>query len=329
MSFSEDPSSPAAPFSGDGSGQIFDMPDMIASSPTTNERIVDTQSGFLVVIKKLNDRLALSVKRHIGTPPGSQVALTPDESLKLSRILATSFSSNDDWNSLTSERKERRTGGDRRRSIASSAFNLDNMADAFKADADDCLSDQAHPPGVPLVAALRPFVLLLLGIAVSVFALGIGAGIAGSKLSSKDSQSISAIGQKTDPLDSKKVDAFVRDFVAKLLDFSGATYRMSQIQAMAVMSPELLERYWKETKFPLTKRQLSSLPHGTSVMIAELKQERVDANTVLVAVHAQLSNEANPKVVAPVDLRLKLSSDSNHQIIVIDQQDLSASAQKK
>jgi hypothetical protein len=67
----------------------LDTPDLVSESPTTTERVVDTQSGFLVVIKKIDTRLALSVKRRIGTPPVSSILLTPDESLKLSNILAT------------------------------------------------------------------------------------------------------------------------------------------------------------------------------------------------------------------------------------------------
>ena len=58
MSFSEDPASPAAPLSGDSS--IFDHPDILLQAPTTNERVVDTQSGFLVVIKRIGERVALS-----------------------------------------------------------------------------------------------------------------------------------------------------------------------------------------------------------------------------------------------------------------------------
>jgi hypothetical protein len=90
------------------------------------------------------------------------------------------------------------------------------------------------------------------------------------------------------------------------------------------MSPDLLERYWKETKFPLTKRQLAGLPQGASIMIAELKQERVDANNVQVDVRAQLSDAKDPKIATPVNLRLKLTADPNKQIVVTNQQDLSS-----
>ncbi|MBY0357102.1 MAG: hypothetical protein K2W82_03800 [Candidatus Obscuribacterales bacterium] len=87
MSFSDDQTSPAAPFSGDSSGAIFDLPDMIAGTADTSEHIVDTQSGFLVIVKHQDNRCAFSVKRRLGTPPSSSVTLTPDESIKLSKIL--------------------------------------------------------------------------------------------------------------------------------------------------------------------------------------------------------------------------------------------------
>jgi hypothetical protein len=87
MSSYDDPSSSKAPQWGEGSGGIFDAPDMVFDSPTTSERVVDTQSGFLVVVKRLDDRYTLSFKRRIGTPPTSSINLTPDESKRFARIL--------------------------------------------------------------------------------------------------------------------------------------------------------------------------------------------------------------------------------------------------
>src|SRR5262249_40371760 len=101
MSFSDDHASPAAPFSGDNTGDIFNAPDMVLNSPTTVERVVDTQSGFLVVVRRLDERHALMVRRRLGTPPSSSIVLTPDESLKLSRILAGSSASASEPKSLT------------------------------------------------------------------------------------------------------------------------------------------------------------------------------------------------------------------------------------
>src|ERR1700677_4082771 len=87
VGFSDDLPSSAASFSGDS--DFFESPDVVRTSPTTTERVVDTQSGFLVVLKQIDSRLSLSVKRRLGTPPVSSILLTPDECLKLSRILAS------------------------------------------------------------------------------------------------------------------------------------------------------------------------------------------------------------------------------------------------
>ena len=88
MSSSDDFASPNARFSGDDSSQFLDLPDVVRQSPLTLERVVDTQSGFLVVLKQIERKIALSVKRRVGTPPTSIIAFTPDESLQLSVILA-------------------------------------------------------------------------------------------------------------------------------------------------------------------------------------------------------------------------------------------------
>lgn len=97
---------PSSSFFSDGSGGIFDAvdPGMIWQSPTTHERVVDTQSGFLVVLKRgESERLMLSVKRRLGTPPSSSISLTPDESLKLSKILAGNWQPERIYGSVSDE----------------------------------------------------------------------------------------------------------------------------------------------------------------------------------------------------------------------------------
>ncbi len=321
MSYSEDQTSPAAPFSGDSSGHIFDMPDMVATSPTTTERVVDTQSGFLVVIKKIGDRLALSIKRNIGTPPSSSVSLTPDESLKLSRILSTSLSSEEtESDSLIEEFRSRSS---RRRRGASKLFESD---ESKKASTEEDLAESPAsgktkmPMKLMLASVLRTFMVPIVGVALSVFVLGIGAGIGAMKLVEKPQ----VVAPVVDPFERVKVDGFVRDFVAKMLDFTSKTYRISQVQAMAAMSPDLMERYWTQTNFPLSRRQLAKAPQGANILITEMKQERLDESNVQVDVHAQMTNANDPKLATPVNIRLKLSLDANGQIFVSDQQDLTS-----
>lgn len=87
MSRSDEPPHPSAPFAGDGSGKIFDAPDMVWSPSAAAEQVVDTQSGFMVVIRQAEGKQSLLVKRRLGTPPSSTVTLTPDESVQLAKIL--------------------------------------------------------------------------------------------------------------------------------------------------------------------------------------------------------------------------------------------------
>lgn len=318
MSYSEDPSSPAAPFSGD-SGQIFELPDMVASSVTTTERVVDTQSGFLIVVKRLTDKLSLSVKRRIGTPPTSSVSLTPDESLKLSRILASSVSVEDEpqeQQQMESPRAIRRRNLNRLSSESGETTIPDLVVPAS-------LQNSQVPMKLILASVFRTFLIPIIGVTVTVFAVGFAFGVGSDKLISGKPALPVADPLLADPLNTGKVESFVRDFVAQMLDFSARTYRSSQVQAMASMSPELLERYWQETRFPLSKRQLASLPSQTNVLISDLKQERIDQNTVQVDIKAQLSDLRNPKQGTPVNLRLKLTTGKDGQIVVTDQQDIS------
>lgn len=322
MSFSDDPSSPAAPFSGDNTGQIFDLPDMVQSSPTTTERVVDTQSGFLVVVKKIGDKISLFIKRQVGTPPSSSVPLTADETIKLSKILSSSFSGDE----LSQELGEQIS----RRRRSSKLFEGEHKQQEESKSPDlvvpaQSLSSVHVPMKLMLASVLKAFMVPILGVALSVFVLGIGAGIGGMKV--VDTSQRKAAPLLLDSLDKSKVDIFVRSFVAKMLDFSPETYRASQVQAMSLMAPELFERYWEETHFPLAKRQLAKLPQGAQVQINDLKQERVDSGCTVVDVHAQLTDPTNPKTGTPVNLRLTLGIGNDGRIIVKDQQDLSA--QKK
>lgn len=322
MSFSEDPSSAAAPFSGDNSGQIFDLPDLVSSAPTSSERVVDTQSGFLVVVKKINQEISLFIKRQVGTPPSSFVPLTPDESIKLSRILSSSFSEDE----LESSEKTLARRNRKSRFISRETSESSTNTNPQLVVPDSSLTSVHVPMKLMLASVLRAFMVPIVGIVLSAFAFGIGAGVTGMKVAQKTQKAAAPL--LIDALEKSKVEVFVRDFVAKMLDFSTDSYRISQVQAMAVMSPELLERYWQETRFPLSKKQLSQLPQGANILITQLKQERIDSSNVVVDVRAQLSDSANPKISTPVNLRLKLGVGNGGQIIILDQQDLSAASKQ-
>lgn len=423
MTYSDDSASPAAPYSGDETGDSFGSPDMVWGSPTTSERVVDTQSGYLVVIKKTTDtRVALSVKRRLGTPPSSFVLLTPDESLKLSKILSTRQAQDDfaariaekslspeieEWLATYGNGKKNSTRisdvtrstvrrpddgrlsefdlsdtGDLTETIEAIARLESSHLDHNKADQLDQLNQldqldrlgheqietngrrdlhsQNHEPPSAYEEAegvtrwdklstqeprrrrrrddLGKLALTLLSsrearlgaiALVSVAVLGAGAAIL-TKWVNDDTKrkAAAAAPPPIDVLSAPSVDKFTRGFVANMLDFNPDTYRVSQIQAMAAMKPELLESYWRETNFPLSRRQLKAAPRGQTLMITRLSQQHLDASTKEVDVFAELVASGS-KLSSPVHLKLKLTALNNGgqdaRLQVIEQKDLTAS----
>lgn len=295
MSYSDDPTSAPAPFSGDGG--VFDHPDVLLQSPLTAERVVDTQSGFLVVVRKLEERLGLSFKRRVGTPPTSSILLTPDESLKLSRILAGSLAGMSDSgdDSISGSQMP----GRRRLTLGS--LNVGGSRPTR--------TPAKQRAAWPLMALLA---VLVLGAGA---VLGFGAGAQFARPAAKPALS--------DPLASAKIDRFVRMFVADMLDFNPETYKISQIQAMSYMSGDLLQKYWDETNFPLTRRQLRALPQGTTVIIERIALERTDAQTADTDIYAQMVKPGT-KISSPVHLKLKLGVNPDGNILVLEQEDLTA-----
>ncbi|HEY9783914.1 MAG TPA: hypothetical protein V6D17_00840 [Candidatus Obscuribacterales bacterium] len=363
MSYSDDYASPAAPFSGGETG--LDSPDLISNSPVTSERVVDTQSGFLVVIKRLESRFALSVKRRIGTPPSSSILLTPDESLKLSKILADQHPQPRDWESrirqggmatdvdrwLASFAEHPKSNG---KTDASADYenDLDELHDYSKLDQYEAENEsngnrqqvsrwdkfaldepqyesrRARRSRKKLelnlnLKNLQPKTVKIAAATVAGVVIISAVGAAISSLGSK-SQDNKASVLAASPLSEEKVDKFVRAFVSNMLDFGPTSYKVSQISAMAVMAPELLERYWKETNFPLSKRQLSALPQGQTVLITRVVQERADEKTKEVDIYAEFVS-ADGKMSSPVHLKLKIVSTADGALQVVDQKDLTAS----
>ncbi len=293
MAYSDDPTSAPAPFSGDGG--VFDHPDVLLQSPVTQERVVDTQSGFLVVVRRLEERLGLSFKRRVGTPPTSSIVLTPDESLKLSRILSSSISG------LGDPAADDLFSGD----LISSKRRLSLGSLSFGAKPGRTAARRSGP---------RLAVIVLL----SGLALGLCCFFVGQHY-------VQPVVKATpvDPLSASAIDRFARLFVSGMLDFNPDTYKVSQIQAMSYMSPELLQKYWDETNFPLTRRQLRALPQGTTVIITRIARQPLDAQTACVDIFAELVKPGT-KISSPVHLKLKLGVNEEGGIRVLEQEDLTA-----
>lgn len=332
-----------------------DAQDAIADSPVTTERVVDTQSGFLVVIKRLEARLALSVKRRIGTPPSSSILLTQDESLKLARILSdgqteTAETSNgngrksgfardiDNWiNTLSSSKAEARAEQE------SSAGELDayNQLDQYDSGDqepspssrwDKFMMDEPTPEARRAARKQRkskkPIAIppgakkLALGVVATLVVVAIG-GTVFSVIKPSEKAAPKPDVLAAAPLSDTKVDKFARTFVSNMLDFGPSSYRMSQVQAMSVMNPELLDNYWQETNFPLTRKQLAGLPQNQTVLITKVTQERVNETTKDVDIFAELVSADN-KMSSPVHLKLKVAQTADNELQVIEQKDLTA-----
>jgi hypothetical protein len=334
----------------------YDAQDPIQDSPVTTERVVDTQSGFLVVIKRLEARFALSVKRRIGTPPSSSILLTEDESLKLARILADSPSPGengkgrknnfardiDTWiNTLSGSKTQEREIQEASTGDLDAYNKLDQYESGDAADLeslerspasrwDKFMMDEPSPesrralrkrkrqplsipPGAKKVAVGLAATLVVAAIA--------GIAIANFKAPEKSQPKPDILAAA--PLSDTKVDKFARTFVSNMLDFGPSTYRMSQVQAMSVMKAELLDNYWQETNFPLSKRQLAGLPQNQTVLITKVTQERVNETTKDVDIYAELVSADN-KMSSPVHLKLKVTQTPDNSLQVIEQKDLTA-----
>jgi len=318
--------------------------------------VVDTQSGFLVVIKRLEARLALSVKRRIGTPPSSSILLTQDESLKLARILSddtagepengngkgrkTGFARDiDNWiNTLSSSKTEHKESAD----IGAGELDAYNQLDQYESGDpeglerspssrwDKFMMDEPAPESRRAARKRKRQTLTIppgakkvaIGLAATVVVVAIAGTLIANFKGPDNSQPKKDILAQA-PLSETRVDKFARAFVSNMLDFGPSTYRMSQVQAMSVMKPELLDNYWQETNFPLSKRQLASLPQNQTVLITRVSQERVDESTKDVDIYAELVSADN-KMSSPVHLKLKVAQTPDNNLQVIEQKDLTA-----
>ena len=352
MSFSDDYASPPQPFSGDETGDIFQeqQQDLIWDSPTTTERVVDTQSGFVVVLRRVDSRLALSVKRRLGTPPVSSILLTPDESLKLARILAgpqltertpvtgtispdvddwlNKFSKSEGFHDAVSEYVHEDDDGATSGGVNFASSPYPHRGQTYQ-------EEELSPAGAYAEAMARrqarqgrkkPSLVshqTLMTLASGALAVALAASAIAILFSSyKPKTTTPVVAAVKDPLDPESVDKFARRYVGNMLDFNPATYRGSQVQAMAVMGPAAMEKYWNETNFPLPKAKLSSLPQGQTVLITRLTQERVDDKTKTVDIYAELVGP-DSKISSPLHLRLNLVKDVDDQLRVLEQTDLS------
>lgn len=350
MTYSDD----YPPFTGDQTGQLLAEPDMVALSPVTSARVVETQSGYQVVIKKADERLSLSVKRRIGTPPSSQVLLTLDESVQLSRVLTDSVATLSDVRGdfLVRELRERTTSQPAvspTDNELSTIYGESQKTDEAGLDWDEIkqpwrkrkakqsqqelevgnLNEKADGPARTLpVKAIAISAAVLVAVAVGIYGV---IGLVGS-LSNASSQTTktttAASAAAADQMAPENVDKFVRNFVANMLDFSPRTYRSSQVHAMAAMKPKLLERYWQETSFPLPKSKLRAQHKDQTLIINKVLQQPTSSVTTDVEMSADLSTPGQSETT-PVRLQIDLGLDQDGNLIVTDIKDSSDKLENK
>ena len=355
MSSSDDFASPGSRFSGDDSGQFFDLPDVVRQSPLTLERVVDTQSGFLVVLKQIEKKIALSVKRRVGTPPTSIIAFTPDESLQLSVILANYTVSQqglsaiagrlpdsiEQWLSTVESAEYRQQQDSADNDSLHPGFSRSSSTASAKSGARNRDFDESYPlgdvktPDYPPKASIRSHRRMIPNSGIKMVAAAValvGLCLVGLLFSSltipsktaQPSEKVAAIDVASlSPLDDTAIDKFARAFVGEMLDFNRKTYRTSQVKAMAHMSPAVLDKYWKETRFPADVGKLNAGPNNQTLMITNVSQERLNATEKDVDIFAELVS-VNSKISSPVHLKLKVSETPDNEIEIQDLQDLTA-----
>ncbi|MBX9940469.1 MAG: hypothetical protein K2Y32_14515 [Candidatus Obscuribacterales bacterium] len=274
---------------------------------------LDTQSGFAIILKKEGGRLQLSVRRKIGTPPGSQVVLTADESQRLANALSSSLPESLSQ-SLVGSFPDSIRAHNSALQPAESPSSSEDLSDmeAFLASEFPDLKrkkrSKAQKADFTIVktAALGLGCLLVLG---AIFAMS---DKSPTKVSSPKSQAL--------PVDPKaKVEDFARLYVSSMLDFRRDTYRASQIKAMSMMGEEQLAKYIKETAFPLSEERIKRLPAEQDVRIETVELGEQDKDFYLVKVKGGLVEMSSGTSKShPLALDLKISKEP---LIVIEQID--------
>ena len=102
----DDHRQPEAPFHGNETGgSAFSTEHEPLNRRQAVERSFETQSGYLVLIKQLGSRYALSFKRQIGTPPTSSIFLTADEGQRLANIFDSTQRKRTEYNPIEDMRQ--------------------------------------------------------------------------------------------------------------------------------------------------------------------------------------------------------------------------------
>jgi hypothetical protein len=329
------------------SGQL----NQATTDQTDLEFALETQSGFLVVVKGSgNDgRVTLAVRRRVGTPPASAIALGPDEVTRLINLLGELSPSalrerdkllvgrardsylddlmgthNEPENpelDLFMERdfpelanKRKKGSGPKTFLGASSSNPIHKLSDAL-ADAFAAFKVKSKQIGLAAGA-----LVVVVGIALSTVAV-----ITHNPFAAHTKVAAEAVA----PAPTAGIEDFSKGFVLDMLTFKKENYRQAQVRVMSQMTPELAQKYWQETGFPLTSRQLKSIPQDQEIKLTTVTALPISAGLYQVDVEgsvvALVSPTSKPKTM-PLHIRLTISKDAANKLTVTEQKDLSSSA---
>jgi hypothetical protein len=124
------------------------------------------------------------------------------------------------------------------------------------------------------------------------------------------------------PAPTAGIEEFSKNFVLDMLTFKPETYRQAQVRAMAAMTPELSQKYWQETGFPLTRKQLKAIPQDQQVLVTTVTALPIGVDQFQVDVVGTVTAQAGAKSM-PLHIRLNLNKDGN-KLVVTEQKDLSS-----
>jgi len=316
---------------------------------TDLEFALETQSGFLVVVKGSgNDgRVTLAVRRRVGTPPASAIALTPNEVKRLVNLLAELS---------PSALKDKLVVGRARDSYLDDLMGSHNEPEDaefslfIERDFPELAKRKRTTPksflsgglgaglgntlGTPREKIGRFFSNLPLSgrqiaiaasilVVVAVVALSTVALLQSRPFGTKSKTATTAV--EVSP--TAAIEDFSRSFVIDMLTFKKDLYRQAQVSAMAKMSPDLAQKYWQETGFPLTRAQLKSIPQDQEIQITQVATLPFSASIYQVDVNGAIVNPT-AKTNLPLHIRLTVNKDSQGKLTVIEQKDLSSAATK-
>ncbi|MBK9206000.1 MAG: hypothetical protein IPL73_27015 [Candidatus Obscuribacter sp.] len=280
---------------------------------TDREANLETQSGFLIVLKGAGDKLTLSVRRRVGTPPTSSVTLTPDEVRHFSNQLA---------DVLPQSRNEKIAVGPERNAENQPVGELDLF---MEREYPGLAAKKRHRTG-----SSGGFTLPKEAIKTGVLALAlvsvVGGMVAYFAIKPKSKKVVAEVAQVQEV--TPDVEGFSRKFIGSMLDFKRESCRPSQIKALSMMTPELQKAHWAETGFPMTRAQISKLPAEQEVRVESVNIVALDpTNYEVDATGGVVTGGTTGSESMPFHLKLNVVK-TDDGLLVSSQKDMTAEAAK-